>query len=168
MALRRGALVIFAVLILQTGIISNLESFGAFGDVVLLIAIAAGSVGGPDRGATYGFAAGLAYDLLLDTPFGMSALVYALVGYAVGMAVVWMLQPRWWFHLVTAGIGSVVAVFMTAIVSKATGTGYPLDELARIAAVVGAWNVALILPARRIMQWALGEDRGTRFRVAVG
>ena len=168
MALRRGALVIFAVLILQTGIISNLESFGAFGDVVLLLAIAAGSVGGPDRGATYGFAAGLAYDLLLDTPFGMSALVYALVGYAVGMAAVWMLQPRWWFHLVTAAVGSVVAVLLTALVSKATGTGYPLDELARIAGVVAAWNVALILPARRVMQWALGEDRGTRFRVAVG
>src|SRR5206468_526729 len=65
--LRRSALLVLVVLILQVGIVSNLEAFEAFGDIVLLVAIAAGSVGGPDRGATYGFCAGLAYDLLLDT-----------------------------------------------------------------------------------------------------
>jgi rod shape-determining protein MreD len=164
----RVALVILGVLVLQVGIVSNLEAFQAFGDIVLLVAVASGSVGGPDRGALYGFCAGLAYDLLLDTPFGMSALVYALVGYAVGMATVWAIQPRWWFHVLTAGVASLVAVVMTALVSRIMGTSYPLDELLRISAVEAAWNMALIIPARRVVQWAVGIDRSERFRVAVG
>src|SRR6266540_7379280 len=157
-AIRRGALVVLVVLVIQVGIVSNLEAFDAFGDIVLLVAIAAGSVSGPDRGATYGFCAGLAYDLLLDTPFGMSALVYALVGYAVGMATVWVIQPRWWFHVLGAGVASGVAVLMTALVSRIMGTSYPMDELVRIAAVVAVWNMALIIPARRVMQWVVGAD----------
>jgi len=165
-ALRRGVLLVFAVLVVQVGVVSDLEAFGAFGDLVLLIAIAAGSVGGPDRGALYGFSAGLAYDLLLDTPFGLSALVYALVGYAVGMAAAWVLQPRWWFHLLTAFVGSVVAVLLAVAVTRVLGSEYPADEIARIAGVVAAWNVALILPARRLLQWAIGDDRSERYRVA--
>jgi rod shape-determining protein MreD len=166
--LSRAVPLVLIVLMIQVGVISNLEAFDAFGDIVLLVAIAAGSVGGPDRGAMYGFCAGIAYDLLLDTPFGMSALVYALVGYAVGMAAVWMIQPRWWFHVASAGVASGVAVLLTALVSRVLGTTYPLEELGRIAGVVAAWNMALILPARRVMQWALGTDPSERYRVAVG
>jgi rod shape-determining protein MreD len=166
--LRRSVPVIIVVLMIQVGIVSNLEAFDAFGDIVLLVAIAAGSVGGPDRGATYGFCAGLAYDLLLDTPFGLSALVYAVVGYGVGMATVWLLQPRWWSHVLVAGLASCVAVLLTALVSRVLGTSYHLDELGRIAGVVAAWNMALILPARRVMQWMVGIDPSERFRVAVG
>jgi len=93
----------------------------------------------------------------------MSALVYALVGYAVGMAAVWAIQPRWWFHVLSAGIASCVAVVLTALVSRVLGTSFPTGELFRIAGVVAAWNMALIIPARRVMQWAVGTDRSERF-----
>ena len=43
----------------------SFELFGVQGDLMLLVAIAAGLAAGPDRGATIGFAAGLAYDLML-------------------------------------------------------------------------------------------------------
>jgi rod shape-determining protein MreD len=164
-ALRRGALLIFAVLVVQVGVVSDLEAFEAFGDLVLLLAIAAGSVGGADRGATYGFAAGLTYDLLLDTPFGLSALVYAVVGYGVGMAYAWVIQPRWWFHLAAAFVGSVLAVVLAVVVTSLLGSSYAAGEVVRIAAVVAAWNVALILPARRLVFWAVGDDRSERFRI---
>jgi rod shape-determining protein MreD len=165
-ALRRGVLLTFAVLVVQVGVVSDLEAFEALGDLVLLLAIAAGSVGGADRGATYGFGAGLAYDLLLDTPFGLSALVYAVVGYGVGMAYAWVLQPRWWFHLVAAFVASVGAVVLAVGVSSLLGSSYAGGEVVRIAGVVSAWNVALMLPARRLVQWAVGDDRAERFRVA--
>ena len=58
---------------------------GAIGDLVLVVVVAAGITGGADRGATYGFVAGLLFDLLVDTPFGLTALTYALVGYGVGV-----------------------------------------------------------------------------------
>jgi rod shape-determining protein MreD len=165
-ALRRGVLLTFAVLVVQVGVVSDLEAFGAFGDLVLLLAIAAGSVGGADRGALYGFSAGLAYDLLLDTPFGLSALVYAVVGFGVGAVGAWVLQPRWWFHLVTAFVASVAAVVLAVAVTSLLGSAYPGDEVVRIAGVVAAWNVALMLPARRLAQWAVGDDRSERYRIA--
>ena len=40
---------------------------------------------GPEAGAIVGFVAGLGYDLFLETPLGFNALVYALVGYGVGV-----------------------------------------------------------------------------------
>ena len=165
-ALRRGVLLTFAVLVVQVGVVSDLEAFEAIGDVVLLLAIAVGSVGGADRGATYGFAAGLAHDLLLDTPFGLSALVYALVGYGVGAAYGWVLQPRWWFHLVAAFVGGVLAVVLAVGVTSLLGSSYAGGEVVRIAGVVAAWNVGLMLPARRLAQWAVGDDRAQRFRIA--
>jgi len=168
LALRRGALLVFGVLVVQAGVVSDLEAFGAFGDLVLLTALAAGAVGGADRGATYGFAAGLAYDLLLDTPFGLSALVYALVGYGAGLAAAWVLQPRWWSHVLMAFVGSVVAVVLAVVVTRVLGSSYPSGEVVRIAGVVAAWNMALIIPARRLVQWAVGDDRSERYRIAIG
>jgi rod shape-determining protein MreD len=166
--LRRGALVIFVALILQTGVVSDLEAFSAVGDLMLIVALAAGVTGGPDRGATLGFAAGISYDLLLDTPFGLSALVYALVGYAAGMAAVYVIQPRWWFRLVVAAVGSVAAVLLTVLVGRIVGLNYPADEVFRIAAVESVWSVVLMLPACRVLQWVVGRDRAETFRVALG
>ena len=48
--------------------------FGAHGDLLLLVPIAAGLTVGPERGAIAGFVAGLAVDLLVTTPFGLTAL----------------------------------------------------------------------------------------------
>jgi rod shape-determining protein MreD len=168
MHLRRGGLVIFVALVLQVGVVSDLEAFSSVGDLMLVVTLAAALAGGPDRGATYGFAAGIAYDLLLDTPFGLSALVYALVGYGVGMTAVYVIQPRWWFRLVVAAVGSVAAVLLTVLIGRLVGLGYPADEVVRIAGVEAAWSVVLILPAYRVAQWAIGSDRAETFRVALG
>ena len=51
---------------------------------VLAVVVAAGAVGGPDRGAVVGFVLGLLYDLNGTTPLGMVALAYGLGGMAAG------------------------------------------------------------------------------------
>ena len=51
---------------------------------MLLLAISAGIAAGPEWGALTGFIAGIAFDLVLQTPFGLSALSYCIVGYLVG------------------------------------------------------------------------------------
>jgi rod shape-determining protein MreD len=167
--LRRAAPVLIGVLLVQVGVMTGLPAFGAMADLMLLVTLAAASVGGPDKGATYGFAAGLLYDLLLDTPFGMSALVYALVGYGVGVAAAWALQPKWWSHLITAVGGSLASVLLTVVVARVLGLPYPLDDVIRIMLVVSAWNALLILPARRVMRWVIGDPEHTsdRFRMAL-
>lgn len=164
----RLALVLFTVLLLQVAVMTDLTALGQTADLVLLLAIAAGSMGGADRGATIGFAAGLAYDLLLvDTPFGLSALVYAVVGYGVGVVAAWVIQPRWWHHLVTAVVGTVAGVALTAVVVRVTGPSFPLEDVVRAAGVEAAWSVALIMSARRVLRWVLGDDRADAYRMAL-
>ena len=77
-------LVVLLFLVLHLTVLSRLRIGGAAPDVMLLLAIAAGVVGGPQLGALLGFSAGLVLDLFLETPLGLSALVFCLVGYGVG------------------------------------------------------------------------------------
>jgi rod shape-determining protein MreD len=163
----RAALVVFSVLMLQVGLVADLRAFGAIGNLMLLAAIAAGSVGGPDRGASFGFAVGLAYDLVLDTPFGLEALSCALAGYASGWAISWVIQPQWWFHIGSAAVVSVAAVIVGVVVARVLGSAYPLDDIVRMALVEAAWSAVLILPARRVLRWVLGEDDPGPYRVAL-
>lgn len=159
----RTAVLIFGALLLQV-MTSELELDGAIAEVLLLVPLAAGSLAGPDRGATFGFAAGIVYDLVLpDTPFGLSALVYAVVGYAAGVAAGWVMQPRWWFHVGLAVVGSVLAMLTMVAIDQVLGSRYPVDDVVRATAVVAVWNAALILPARRVVGWALGLGRADRY-----
>ena len=88
-------MVVLAI-VLQVSFVSDLRLFGAMGDLVLVVVVAAGITGGADRGATYGFAAGLAFDLLVDSPFGLTALTYALVGYGVGVLATLLQRTSGW------------------------------------------------------------------------
>ena len=71
-------------------------------DFMMLLAVCAGFVAGPDKGAVVGFAAGLVSDLFLQsTPFGLSALAACLAGFVVGWAGTDSCGPachgpRWW------------------------------------------------------------------------
>lgn len=163
----RMGLVLVGVLVVQLAVVSDLMLLGAMGDLMLLLAIAAASLTGPNRGALYGFAVGITYDLMLTTPFGLSALVYALVGYAVGVASGWFLEPRRWSLLLLTGATSVTAVVTTVGVGLFLGLAYPVDDILRIAVVVAVWNCLLILPARRIMEWVIGSEEQDEFWMAL-
>ena len=165
--LGRTALVLLSALLLQVSVMSDLPAFNAVGDLMLLMAIAAGSVGGPDRGATYGFAAGLAFDLMVVTPFGLYALTFAVAGYLAGWGAAWLVQPRWWFHVATAAGVSIVGVVLSVVVSRVLGVSIKFDEIVQQALVVALWNAALIIPMRRIWFWVFGEEEPGRFRVAM-
>jgi len=157
----RAALVLFALLMLQVGLVADLPVLEAVGDLMLLSAIAAGSVGGPDRGATFGFAAGIVYDLMLETPFGLSALTYAVAGFAAGWIAGRVLQPRWWFHVGTAAGITVGAVLLSVMVARIAGEKLSdelWDDLWRWCLIEAVWNALLILPARRLLAWVFGEE----------
>ena len=80
----RSPSVLFSAAVLQRGLFSQLRIAGVSVDVFLLLAIAGGMMLGPERGAIFGFFAGLTLDLLVQTPLGLSALVYCLVGFGTG------------------------------------------------------------------------------------
>jgi rod shape-determining protein MreD len=92
----RLALVVVLVVIVQVTVMPHLRILGVVPDLGLVLAVAVAYRDGAEPGAITGFAAGLGYDLFLATPLGLSALVYALTAYAVGVVRTGMMRsPRW-------------------------------------------------------------------------
>ena len=103
-------LVLLLFLVLELTVLDRLRVFGAGPDIMLLLAVVAGIVGGPRVGALFGFAAGIILDLFLQTPMGLSALVFCLVGYGVGNIQGGVLRAAWWIPIVTTLVASVGGV----------------------------------------------------------
>ncbi len=162
----KSTLVLLAALVLQLSVVSDLRILGAVGDLLVLVTIAAALVDGPDRGATFGFAAGLLYDLVLDTPFGLSALTYALIGYLVGLVSVAMGRSGGWWPVALAAASGAAAMCLYTAIGHLVGTPYPLGELPSIALVVAAWNAALIVPVRALLRRIFGRREPDRIALA--
>jgi len=165
MTILRMTLVILAALVLQVSVVADMHLFSATGDIMLLLGIAAGLAGGPERGAIVGFSSGIAFDLLLHSPFGLSALVYCLIGYAVGSFQTTVLRSSRWIPVVCAAVASAAGVLLFAVIGEVIGQeSYVSDELVQIVLVVVVLNSLLALPAVRVMRWAL--EGGLPSRVA--
>ena len=160
----RTSLVLVVALTLQLGMASGITFFGVQGDLLLLVAIAAGIAAGPDRGAAIGFAAGISYDLLLQTPFGLSALTYALLAYLVGGLQDSVLRAAWWIPVATATAASVVGVILYGVLGTVLGEELVSWDLLRVAAFVGLLNTLAAPFVVRTMRWATGSVNSVRAR----
>jgi rod shape-determining protein MreD len=162
----RVPLILFGALILQTSMLEGLRSAGIPTDALLLVAVTAGAVAGPERGAWVGFAAGLLADLFLQTPLGLSALAYCLVGFGVGVLSGNVIRAAWWIMPVTAFVGSAAGVVTYAIIGSMVGQPHLVrPSLTLIALSVGLVNLILSLPVGRAMTWALGGADNRAFAV---
>ena len=149
----RFGLVLLPVLTIQTTWMAELRPFGVPGDLLLLLAIAGGLVGGPVRGAVVGFVAGLAMDLFLLTPFGLSSLTYLAVGYAVGSMHAGVLRSAPWIPVVAGFVASVVGVVFFVVLGQLVGQQFRLPELPQIVAVTAVINALLVFPAMFVLRW---------------
>jgi len=146
--------VLIPLAIVQIAVVSQIRLFGAAPDLLLALALSVGVVGGPDRGARVGFAAGLAYDVFLTTPLGLSALVYTLAAYSVGLFQLPLTtHPRWW-KVGSVAIATVAAVLLWSAAGLMIGQDQLLGmALGRIALVEGLANATIALPMLRIAAW---------------
>jgi rod shape-determining protein MreD len=160
----RTSLVLVIGLVLQVSILAALRIFGVQAELLLLVAIAAGLATGPDRGAAIGFAAGLAYDLVLQTPFGLCALTYAVVAFVVGSLQDSVLRAAWWIPLATASAGSILGVILYFVFGTMVGVDFAGVSIPKVAVLVGVLNAILAPPAIRIVRWATGTQDSVRAR----
>jgi rod shape-determining protein MreD len=94
-ASRLGALIV-VIVVTQVAVFPHLRLFGVVPDLGLIVALAVGYQEGPEAGAIVGFVAGFGFDLFLETPLGLDALTYAIVGYAIGVLESGLFRsPRW-------------------------------------------------------------------------
>lgn len=149
----------FLAVALQVSVAAQLPIAGAMVDVILLATIAAGLAAGPEAGAGVGFGCGLLIDLLGAGPVGMTALVYTLIGYGVGVSQVGVLRTSRLIPLVSATIAAPVAVFAYAWTGEVLGQHlFAVADVPTVAVVVTVSTALLCLPARAAMAWAFAED----------
>jgi rod shape-determining protein MreD len=154
-------LILLLFLVLHLTVLDHLRVFGAGPDAMLLLAVAAGIVGGPRVGALMGFAAGITLDLFLETPMGLSALVFCLVGYAVGNIQGGVLRASWWIPVLTTLLASVAGELVYALVATVVGQPHLVTpHLLVVAGVVGGFNALAALFALRLVRWSVvGPER---------
>jgi rod shape-determining protein MreD len=159
----RTGLVILIALLLQVAILPWLTIRGAQIDLLIIVGIAAGLTGGPDRGARVGFVCGLAWDLVVDGPLGLSALAYCLAGYFVGSAQRSVVGPTWWAPIPAAAIAAGGATAFYAVIGAGLGhTEWIGGDTLVVVLVVAFGAAVLVLPAMRILAWTEGESLGLR------
>jgi uncharacterized membrane protein len=127
---------------------------------MLLLAVCAGFVAGPDEGALVGFVAGLLSDLFLqNTPFGLMALAACLAGYVVGWARANFLRPHPAIVPVVAAGGTALGVLLFVAIGYVVGQAQlvaPGEKwVAQVAFIEACYAAVFALPAAMLMGWAL-------------
>ena len=152
----RVTLVVFVFVLVQQTLMLDLRTGGIHPDILVLLPIVAGLVGGPSSGASMGFGAGLVADLFLPTPFGLSALVGCLIGYTVGITTLALDRTAWWLPPVVAFGASALYEVIYAVLGSVLGQPQMIHvDLTRVVLVVAVVNAVLALPAMRLVGWAL-------------
>jgi len=160
----RLALVTFVTLLIQVVVVSPLSIAGGRGNIVLLLAICAGLEADAERGAILGFAAGLSFDLLLDTPAGLSALTLALVGWTVGVVNDSFLRASPVTSLLLVAAASAGGTLLYAALAVVFGVTVDPQDLPAIVGVIAVVNVVACTPMRWAVRWAYGPDSRVRDR----
>jgi rod shape-determining protein MreD len=159
--------VILLLLLVQSTVLLSIDLGGMHPDIVWLLPITAALLAGPVTGAIIGFWAGLAFDLVLPTPFGLGALVGCLLGFSVGAAVVALDASAIWLRPVAAVIGAVAADMLFAVLGAIFGQQQMVQiDFFSLFVVVAAASVVLVLPVDRLVRWALITDGNRRTLVS--
>mgnify|MGYP001262312128 CR=1 FL=1 len=157
----RLLLVVITLLVLQTSVFTHLRVFDAVPDLLLVATIAMAYESGPMPGALFGFAAGLANDLFLTTPLGVSALAFALTGYAVGLFQTGLIRESRSIYPLLGGVGSVAGNILFILIGGIAGH----DELfaahhIQVIIVAALYDAVLANAIFPFMRWATRTDVG--------
>lgn len=152
----RAGLLVFVALIVQQTLLVHITVGSSHPEDMFLVAVAAGYVAGPGRGAVIGFGAGIVADLFVPTTFGMSALVGAVLAYSVGTVTSSLVRTSLALQIVTGAAGTAAGLCLYATLGAVLG--YPsmlnLDLVPALALSTPA-AALLAVPAIRIAHWAV-------------
>lgn len=152
----RLLVVLFAALVLHQSLFVTLRVDDTHPQVMLAVAVAGGLLAGAERGALIGFTAGMLADLFVQTPLGLSALTFALVGFVVGSVQTGIVHTAWWIAPLTTLMASFAGVLVYGLLGALIGQAHFVSpRLVILAAGVGAMNATLAVPVVRAMGWAL-------------
>lgn len=159
----RLVLVGLVFLSLQTTIFNDLRPFGVCLQVMVLLAAASGLARGSESGAIAGFIIGLLYDMVLTSPMGLCAAVFAVIGYVAGLAHSFVHEPTWWSRMLLGACASAIGMILLPVAFTMTGAdGLFTTQIFTVVIVVALFNALLSVPAVWICRWALREPTVVR------
>ncbi len=159
------AIVLGLSLVLQDVLLNQIVILGAHPDLMIALPVSVAIVAGAEIGAVIGFLAGGAADLLVSTPFGLSAFVFALVGYLVGAFVNSPLGHDFYnARLSGTGLGALFGTFCFALTAALVGQpGILTAHLLSVMVVVGVSAFVFAPGLFMVWRWALSGLRTLGF-----
>lgn len=132
-------------LALQSTLLAQATILGVIPQVVLVVVVCLAYLDGERVGVVTGFSAGLLQDLLpFPAVIGLTALVYTLVGYGVGILRQYAPAESVWTPVLVVALASAVAEFGYAGLSIILGEPWVgLGYTARVAGLVVLYNTLL-------------------------
>ncbi len=153
---RLAALVVASV-VLQTTLFPDLRLFGVAPDLVLVVTIAVAYRVGPEAGAVYGFASGLAIDLFLQTPLGISALSFAIVAYGVGIFQTGLSRTPRFVVVMLGGAGGLSGGLIFVAIAALAGEDQVIAaRTIWVLVLATAYDALLAVPLFPVARWAIG------------
>lgn len=163
MTILKVGFVFFASIVIQLTVFVDVRIADVAPELLALVAVLAGFLAGPERGATVAFVAGLLWDVWLPTPLGLAAMSFATVAFAIGSIEAGLFNDSRGQVSALAFLGTFAAVIGYALLGEVVGQRGLVDlELLRVALIAGVLN-ALIAPLMiRPMRWALRSPNTSR------
>ena len=156
----RLALLVVLAAVLQTALFGDARVLGVAPDVGLVLTIAVAYRAGAVTGVIFGFASGLAGDTFLQTPFGVSALSYAVIGYVVGVLETGIARPPRWIAPLLGGVAGLAGTTLFVAVAVAAGQDHLLAlRTLRILALAAVYDAVLAIVVFPIARWAARDRR---------
>jgi rod shape-determining protein MreD len=123
--------------------------------------VATAIVGGPASGAGAGFICGIVADLFVNTPFGLTALVFSLVGFGTGsLSQALGPGPRGAVPVLTT-LASATAVLVWAALGTVLGLpGLLHPHLILVVGIVASVNAAVSMPLSAAARWVFAGATG--------
>lgn len=139
-----AALVIVAVA-LQSTLLARLTLLGVIPQLVLVVVVSLAYLEGERVGLVVGFFGGLLQDLLLfQSIIGLTAFVYTLIGYAVGIFRQYAPTESVWTPVLTVALSTAISELGYALLAIILGeTWVGLDFTAKVAGLVVLYNTLL-------------------------
>jgi rod shape-determining protein MreD len=159
----RLVLVVVTLVVLETTVFRHLRVFDAMPSLGLVATVAIAYEEGPQTGAIFGFASGLATDVFLSTPAGLSALAFALTGYLLGVFLGGLVRESRGIAPVLAAVGGVIGGTIFVVVGGIAGeAGFFTFTSVKIVLVAALYDAVISLLVFPFVHWANHDPDRTR------
>ncbi len=151
---------IFAtILLIQIAVVPHFRVGGYIIDLPLVVVVLVSLYLTPPNGALVGFIVGFAIDLVLHTPFGMTALTFSIAGYAAGAASGQLSERNLFTRSLTVALLAATATSLFAAIGALIGLEYVTRrELGAIALVTAISALPLTLLLAPLVRWAFPPE----------